>query len=682
MSDIYVPGVKSRFSTEKLIEDLMKVERLPKERAEKNLENLKNEKAYWQELGRRVSSLRDSARLLYSFQNPFNDRRVLSSNESAITGTATREAIEQERSFTVKQIARADRFLSAPLEESFKVDSGTYTFSVGKDEISFAFRGGSLQDFAEALNRRGRDKLQASLVTVEPKTKSLFIESKVTGAENRLVFSADAETLAIKTGIAEKAEDSSREIKLEAASLNLPSPDPGGKLAEIRGDALQVAAGGMAGITVTPGIKSSPALVLQFEAALNAWYEENSPVPDSPPGPLMPPAGSVTYGGITITNAPSSVPVPPPETPEPPRRVDDWSLLSLGFSDGSSASLPPLEDSEDFNAYQFPLGDIAGDRTISSIEITNNNTHRDISLRNIRFFDPEAPRGLKPRNPISLAQDAVVGMEGIEIKRPANLIDDLIPGVVLTAKEPSDHPVRLGIEPDRESIKETIISLVGNYNRLMAELNVLTRNDETIIHELSYLSAEEQDALKKKLGTFAGDSALTQFKNSLQRIAAAPYLTSAGQRDAALLSQIGIGTDVRRTGVSGGYDPSRLRGYLEIDEKFLDTALQSPLDALQQLFGYDSDGDLIIDTGFAHALETVSRPFVETGGIISLKTGTIDSRISRDERRLTTLEQQLAAKEAALKNQYGQMEGAYDRLERMSASLDQFSRQSNNANNR
>ena len=40
MSDIYVPGLKSRFDTNKLVDDLMKVERIPKERSEKNIENL------------------------------------------------------------------------------------------------------------------------------------------------------------------------------------------------------------------------------------------------------------------------------------------------------------------------------------------------------------------------------------------------------------------------------------------------------------------------------------------------------------------------------------------------------------------------------------------------------------------------------------------------------------------
>ncbi|MDR3168052.1 MAG: flagellar filament capping protein FliD, partial [Treponema sp.] len=440
---------------------------------------------------------------------------------------------------------------------------------------------------------------------------------------------------------------------------------------------LKAAAGGRAEIPFDPGIPSSPSLVLQFDVATDVWYEENPFVPDPPPGPAIPPAGSITYGGITIENDPSSVPIPPWTPPEPPPRVDDMRVLSLTFSDGTTNTLPPVGDTENFRTYQFRLPEIAGDKTISSMELVNKNTHRDVSLRNIMVFDPNVIGGAKPRNPISLAQDAVVSMEGIEVKRPTNLIDDLIPGVVLTAKGASDHPVRLVVEPDRESIKEAIISVVGNYNRLMAELNVLTRNDERIIQELSYLSPEEQGELKKKLGVFSGDSTLNQFKNGLQRIATAPYPTSAEQ-DLSMLAQIGIGTDVRRAGASGGYDASRLRGYLEIDEKVLDAALQSRIPDIQQLFGFDSDGDLIVDSGLAISFETISRPYMEAGGIITLKTGTIDSRINQDERRMESLERQLAAKEATLKSQYSQMESAYNNLERMTSSLEQFSQQNNN----
>jgi flagellar hook-associated protein 2 len=239
----------------------------------------------------------------------------------------------------------------------------------------------------------------------------------------------------------------------------------------------------------------------------------------------------------------------------------------------------------------------------------------------------------------------------------------------------------VAIEPNREAIKESIIGLVGNYNRLMAEVNILIRNDPQLIEELTYLDADEREEMKKRMGAFNGDTTLNQFKTSLQRVATMPYETAEDQ-DLTLLAQIGIGTDVRRSGIGSGYDPSRLRGYLEIDERALDAALETQLSGVQQLFGYDTDGDLIVDSGIAYAVDNLAKPYVESGGLVSLKTGTIDSRIGQDRRRIETMERQLAAKEAQLKLQYGQMEGAYSRMERMGTSLDNFVQQNSNNGSR
>ncbi|MDR1617468.1 MAG: flagellar filament capping protein FliD [Treponema sp.] len=672
MSDIYVPGVKSRFNTEKLVEDLMKVERVPKERVEKNVGDLENEKGYWQEVGRRMTSLRDSARFLYSFQNPFNERIASSSDDSVLTGTATRDAKEQNYHFTVKQIARADRFLSPPLEDSFRVEAGTYTWHVGKDEISFNFRGGTIGEFADALNRRGRDKIAASVITVQPGIKSLLIESKVTGAENRLGFAGDAEKLAIRMGMVEEVYDSRREFRVEDAKS---AADP--SLVSAAEGKLRVGAQSSASIPVSPGVAFNPNLVLKFETATKIQSDGDREIPKPPPGPSIPSSGSVTYGGITIENDLSSAPLPVWTPPEAPKRIDDLNILSLGFSDGTTAPLPPLTDSGDFSVRQYRLDEVAGGKAIVSLNIDNRNTHREVSIRNIGIFDPAAVGGVRPRNAVSTAQDAVLSMEGIEITRPSNAIDDLIPGVTVTVRAPSAAPVSLGIVPDRAAVKDAIISMAGNYNRLLAEINVLTRKDDRILEELSYLTPEEKTEMKKRQGAFMGDSTLNQIKNGMQRAVTAPYPTGA-DRDLVMLAQIGVGTDVRRSGIGGGYDPSRLRGYLEIDEKALDAAIEAKLPAIQRLFGSDTDGDLLVDTGAAYMLETLSKPYVETGGIISLKTGTIDSRISQDKRRIESMERQLANKEQQLRVQYGQMEGAYNRMEQMSSSLNNFNRQNSN----
>ena len=161
----------------------------------------------------------------------------------------------------------------------------------------------------------------------------------------------------------------------------------------------------------------------------------------------------------------------------------------------------------------------------------------------------------------------------------------------------------------------------------------------------------------------------------------APY-QSSDDGDVTMLVQIGVGTDVRRSGSSAGPDPSRLRGYLEIDERVLDASIASKLPAIKALFGSDTTGDLLVDSGIAVSLDNVTKPYTDSTGLIALKTGNINSRIDQEKRRIETLDRQLAMKEADLKKQYGQMEGAYRRMEQMSTSLDRFQQQNSGNNNR
>jgi len=107
MSDVYMPGVKSRFNSEKIIEDLMKLERAPKEKTEKKIDEQQARITWWQDLGRRVTSFRESAQMLFSFQNPFSERTAISSNDRVITAAVNRNADEGVYQFTVKQLAQA-----------------------------------------------------------------------------------------------------------------------------------------------------------------------------------------------------------------------------------------------------------------------------------------------------------------------------------------------------------------------------------------------------------------------------------------------------------------------------------------------------------------------------------------------------------------------------------------------
>ena len=258
--------------------------------------------------------------------------------------------------------------------------------------------------------------------------------------------------------------------------------------------------------------------------------------------------------------------------------------------------------------------------------------------------------------------------------RDSNSISDLLPGVTLNLQEASDKKIRLKVEPDRDKSKEAIIELVGNYNRLMANINILSRNDERMVQEITYYTDEERKTATERLGLLQGDSTLNQLRTSMQRIISNPHPVG---ETSAVLGRIGISTNAARGG-AGAYDASRLRGYLEIDEEALGRALRDDFETVRRLFGHDTDGDLLVDSGVAFGLDALFRPYVETGGILAVKTRTYDTQIAGQQTRIETLERQLIAKEAELRRKYGMMEGALQGMERSSQDISNFIKQNDN----
>ena len=663
MSDITIPGVTSKYDTKKLIEDLMKVESIPKTRAEEELKSLQLKRTVWLDVNRNVSRARETARALFSFQNPFNERIAKSSDETVLTATATREAVEDDHSLLVKQIATADRFLSGRLSSDYKVPAGEYSFFVGDKKISLKYSGGSLRDFADALTRKGGDLMRARVVPVSKSEQANVVESLKTGSKNKLGFEGAAKDWALSAGLMEEVKTSRRDLSTSSAQPFEKPLDT--TRVRMEPGSLSVGPGGEAKLPISPTL-STKGLVVELEVRVT--QREEPPAPEAPPpGPSIPPTGSITYKGITITSEPSDGQVPAWTPPPAPQRVDDPAVLFLVDGSGRSVPLPAQPDSSDFRTVTFNLDDFASN--LSGLGIRNRNTQKDVEVRNVRVFDPKETGGLKPRDAVDTAHDAIVVLEGIEVVRESNSISDLIPGVTLSLQEPSDKKVKLKVEPDRDAAKEAIINLVGNYNRLMADINVLSRTDPQIVQEISYYTDEERKTANERLGLLQGDSTLNQLRTAMQRIVTSPY--SVGETS-TVLGKIGVSTNASRGG-SGGYDASRLRGYLEIDEKVLEQTLKDDFESVRRLFGYDTDGDLIVDSGVAVGLENLFRPYVETGGILATKSKTFDTQIASQKTRIESLERQLVAKEDELKRKYGMMEGALQGMERSSQDIQNFS---------
>ena len=59
--------------------------------------------------------------------------------------------------------------------------------------------------------------------------------------------------------------------------------------------------------------------------------------------------------------------------------------------------------------------------------------------------------------------------------RSTNKIDDIVENVTLNLEAPTEKTATIKIDPDTETSKEAIIELVGYYNQLIAEINILTQ---------------------------------------------------------------------------------------------------------------------------------------------------------------------------------------------------------------
>jgi len=767
MADLSIPGVNGQY--DKLIEAIMKAERLPREKESSSLETFKGQLSYWQALNQFGSQVKDVARSFYSFNNPFNELLASSSNEASFTATATRDAKEQVAKISIKQIATADSFLSDEIAKDTKIEKGRYVFVVGERRLELDWKGGNYKSFMQAINRRGKGFLSVSEIKVSPKTTALLFTSLLTGEKNKLLFEDDALSLAKTIGIVKNGEASKEVIErsniivppFQSDEVNLPllaqeknashleitfilgNPrkqasdarqaqldDESKKEVAEHGKNGKASEAGKNGTDVLNNEKGSKGSTRTFEAVGSVAYQgivvknnpsdtsavinidsNNSAEGQTEKKDLIVDEAVVGGEGDLIDKKPRSEGVSDQDnqseiaensskpgdildtkTSAESADTDDKTDLSDGTTSpnvsnseegivdigknlklfsiktrrGHVLELEGVKDSSEKQTIITPLESV---EDISSLLLNNDN---DVELRieSVKFITKSFEQEHIASHPASIAQDAIVLYQGIEMKRETNSISDIIPSLTLELHSASEKLETLNVKPNVELIKDSIIEFVGKYNRLIAEINILTSNKAEIVEEISYFTPEEKESAMKRLGTFYGDSTLSSLKSNLQSKMFAAY---GSQLDLSikLLSQLGISTNANS---STGVDASRLRGYLEIDEKKLEKAIAEQREDVMKFFGYDADGDVIIDGGLAYSIYEHLNPYTQRGGIFFAKMSAVEDKIKASEKRIVVYDKKLSQKEAELKRKYGMMEGTLRDLKKQSDSISNFNK--------
>lgn len=681
MAGINIPGVTDQYKSNETVEKLMQIERIPLNREQKTLDEYKSQKDAWRDVNRLLTSLRDSTKTLYSFENPFNNKLTTSTDEFAITAEANRSAQIQSFKIDVIQPAEADRFLSSELENDFKVPSGTYTFKVGEKQLTFNYRGGNLKDFSEAINKRGKNIVKTMIVGASAGKKTLLVEALQTGKENQIVFEDDSKKFFESIGTISPARSEAAAMEnSEKAISRITKIEDEGRMPSLTEKNVTYSQNkyaleprGAFKIDLPANVKNNQNIHISFTVSTEPVEDITEALNQKAAAPEIPGLNSAEFGGITIESFGSETLLKIPETPPVPlEEIKSERIIYAIMKDGSEKLISTRDVLEKEAKIDLDLSEYQG---LSSVEIRNKNTGHKVFVTDMITYDPTVKTGYQPNNAISTAKDAIIKYEGITISRPTNDIDDVVPEITLHLHEKTEKTATLSVKPDTDASKQALIDFVGKYNQAVAEINILSQDKEDIINELEYLSDDEKDKEREKLGMFLTEFSLTSIKSNMSNIISGDYRFS-DSAEVTMLNQLGIATNA--SGFSGSYSQSRLRGYLEIDEKKLDSALENHLDDIKALFGYDSDGDLIIDSGIAFKLDKQIGAYTQTGGILALKTSSLDTKIKSSEKRITTLENQLAETEANLRIKYGQMEGALNSLEGQQNAISNFTKQQQN----
>lgn len=161
------------------------------------------------------------------------------------------------------------------------------------------------------------------------------------------------------------------------------------------------------------------------------------------------------------------------------------------------------------------------------------------------------------------AEDAIIRMDGIDLTRPTNAVDDVVDGVTLNLVSAQPGvPVTLGATRPTAAIRQAVTDFVDAYNELKKSLDTAT-------------TANSSD---EKSGALYGNSSVREMQRQLSRLTSTVLSSAKGPKT---LAEIGVATN--------------RDGSLSLDTSRLATTLTAYPDAVEAMFnpGQRSDNPLV-----------------------------------------------------------------------------------------
>jgi flagellar hook-associated protein 2 len=223
------------------------------------------------------------------------------------------------------------------------------------------------------------------------------------------------------------------------------------------------------------------------------------------------------------------------------------------------------------------------------------------------------------------AENALATINGVDIVSASNTLTDTVPGLTMTLSRLTTAPVNLEVTADTEAVKANIQAFVDAYNTLNSNLANVTRFD----------------AGTRVAGPLQGDSSATGLQNALRGM----MRSITGSTPFTRLADVGIEL---QTG-----------GTLSIDSEKMDAAL-SNLRGLRELFSINTG--VATTEGFGRKVKSFTDGLLDTDGLISTKTASLQASIKRNDREQERVNDRAARAEVRYLAQYNAMDANVAKL--------------------
>ena len=539
------------------INKLIEVERQPLRRFLRDNTKHEHEIRAWETLNSHTKKLAALSRDLRSVTSPFHLRVLESEAPEAISGTVRNNAPTSEKKIRVKALASHHELHSKPIPEKKKLPAGRFVLSqkIEKEDLKLNFGGGSLKQLVDFLNEHGDGRIEADQADAGNNEKIIRLRSRKSGAAAQIHFE-DPQGVLRQAGLLEKKRSQSG-IDFDPAQISIV-----GYAGRVRykvkeeGKKLELSQGSLKyQLKQAYIVKKGDNLRMRVHA-----LQVPQPSDEDFTGPSIlqeldiGPDISVNVKGVELkgkkVKRSRRVPFQSSRQGPPRLRLRVNVLYEYEGKHKQRSFFASLRESA-VKKWKIPLTKLPRGAEIYALQ-----TYADgKAIFSDAYF--ESPEQLLPSHESKAAQDAILEVDGLTLKRPTNNgLENILSGASIDLKDLTPKPVTVKVRADEAKILKQLKEWANSYNTMMAFLRENTRAAKITEASTSDVDNKKRD----RGGVFVGDNTTRQLVTQGQTVIASSYPKKIA--GFAVLANIGIST-----GKIGSRWEEIQYGLLQVDEE-------------------------------------------------------------------------------------------------------------------